>query len=110
MAAPLDRGPSPEHTAERSARLYQIVIDIDRIELRLEEIEENRVRRFILIPRRSSKIYRYRCPACDGIVEVCNLLKPRHLHICIHCHQIVELKIILRHLHPLQESVQVGNR
>lgn len=103
MAAPSDRGPSYAHTHERMLRLVEIVVEMDRIELRLEEIEAAQAMRFKTIPRGQAYHYKYRCPACSNIVESERLLKANHHHICPSCGEVVELKIILLHP-PHQES------
>lgn len=102
MAAPLDRGPSPGHTHERMIRLYNIVIEMDKIEMRIEEIDAKATLHATQAARQSVKTYTYRCPDCEATIELHTLLNPRHQFICPTCYKIVLLKVILLHHH--QES------
>jgi predicted RNA-binding Zn-ribbon protein involved in translation (DUF1610 family) len=109
MAAPLDRGPSPEHTNERMTRLYNIVIEMDRIESRMEVIDSSAASHLARVPREASRTYKYECPACGDIIAVHVLLKTGHHHICPQCCEIVIMKVILLHLHPHQEPAPDGS-
>lgn len=105
MAAPLDQGPSPEHTHGRMVRLIAIVTEMDTIELKLEAMEAALQMRIRTMPRPESANYSYRCPKCAGITEVARMLRSSHHHICPLCCEIVSLEIIL---HP-QTRLQVAD-
>src|SRR5688572_7252251 len=98
MAAPLDRGPTPDHTHARMLRLIELVTRIDEIEIKLEESDAAINIRFRTIPHDTPPIYKYDCPKCAGQMEVRKLLKVNHHHICPHCCEIVVLKFNLHHV------------